>query len=65
MTPKIDAPPLKAKKNNSQIQALLYSKRPAWQHGSNKAIGELIRVLGAEISSEKCQILTVWFGQAI
>jgi hypothetical protein len=32
------------------------------QHDSNEAIDELIRVCGAEISSEKCQILTVWFG---
>ena len=60
--PKIDPPPLKAKKKYSQLQALLYSKRPALEHRSNEAIGKLIRVRGAEISSEKCQILTVWFG---
>ena len=54
LPPKIDPPPLKAEKKYSQIQALLYSKRPAWQHRSNKAIGKLIRVCGAEISSETC-----------
>ena len=31
----------------------------------NEAIDKLIRGRGAEISSEKCQILTVWFGKAI
>ena len=30
------------------------------KHSSN--IGKLIRVWGIEISSKKCQILTVWFG---
>ena len=30
-------------------------------HGFNAAIGKSIRVCGTEISSEKCQILTVWF----
>jgi hypothetical protein len=32
------------------------------QQGSNAAIGKLIWVCVLEISSEKCQILTVWFG---
>ena len=35
------------------------------QHDSNEAIDKFIRGLGAEISSEKCQKLTVWFGKAI
>ena len=34
------------------------------QHGFNAAIDKLIQGRGAEISSKKCQILTVWFGKA-
>ena len=59
--PNFDSAPLNAKKKYSQIYGLLYSKEPALQHRFNEAIGKLIRVCGAEISSEKCQILTVWF----
>ena len=60
--PKFELGPLKQKKKYSQIQGLLYSKEPALQHRFNEAIGKLIRVLEAEISSKKCQILAVWFG---
>ena len=56
------APPLDEEKKYSQILTLLYSKDPALQQGFNTAIGELFRARGTEISSEKCQILTVWFG---
>jgi hypothetical protein len=35
------------------------------QHDSSEAIDKLIRGLGLEISSDKCQILMVWFGKAI
>ena len=52
---------IKAKK----ISALFYSNEPDLQHGFNALIGRLIQVRGAEISSEKCHILTVWFGKAI
>ena len=51
---KLRAPPYRAKNQNSQIQALLYSKRPALQHDYNEAIREIIRVRGAEISSKTC-----------
>ena len=40
---------------------LLYVKVPALQHGSIAQIYKLIWVWGAEISSEKSQILMVWF----
>ena len=43
----------------------MYLEEPALQHGSNEAIDKFIRVRGAEISSEKCQKLTVWFGKAL
>ena len=49
---KLRAPPYRAKNQNSQIQALLYSKRPALQRDYNEAIPEIIRVCGAEISSK-------------
>jgi hypothetical protein len=45
-----------------KILGLLYSRELALQHSFNAAIGKLIQVRGAEISSEKCQILMVWFG---
>ena len=56
-------PPLRVKKKYSRIQGLLYSKRPARPHGSNEANDKLIGVQGAEISSETCQDLMVWFSR--
>jgi hypothetical protein len=53
-TPKNQPATLFGRKKYAQIKASLYSKRPALQHGSNKATGKLIRVRGAEISWETC-----------
>jgi nitrate reductase NapAB chaperone NapD len=54
---------IKAAKNEySQIKGYLNSIESALQHSFNEEKGKLIRVCGAEKSSEKCQILTVWFG---
>ena len=57
--------PLRVKNKLSSNIGLLYLKQPARQHGFNEAIGKLIRVQGAEILLETCQILTVWFGWTI
>ena len=54
---------LGAKKRSPKYRLnIVYSKQSALQHGSNAVISNLIQVRGAEISSDKCQILTVWFG---
>jgi hypothetical protein len=57
---KLTLAPLRREKNIFKYR--VYKVYLALQYGFNTAIGKLIRVHWAEISSEKCQILMVWFG---
>ena len=58
MAREILSAPLRIKIVLSSNTSLLYSEEPALQHSFNTAIGKLIRVHGAEILFETCQILT-------